>query len=112
LPGLMNFYKNYNNFQVSLGGNPDIGANLGNLLLRAGYKKIELFHGGFHLDQRNSQDLRKITHYWKDLMKSASASMIDAGLINSDDILAMEEDLDMISMDGDAVFFYHFVQVS
>jgi len=112
LQGLKNYYRHYNDLQVSLGGNPDIGANLGNLLLRAGYNEIELHHGGFHLDQRNPEELRTITQYWKGLMKSAGSGMIDAGLITADDILDMENDLDTISNDDNAVFFYHFVQIS
>ncbi|MEB2773909.1 methyltransferase [Algoriphagus sp. D3-2-R+10] len=112
LQGLPKYYKNYNDLQISLGGNPDIGANLGNLLMRVGYKEIRLFHGGFHLDQRNPEDLDKIAQYWKVLMKSASLGLIDAGLISEDDILAMEKDLDSISKDENAVFFYHFVQIS
>jgi predicted O-methyltransferase YrrM len=112
LQGLLNYYTHYNEFQVALGGNPDIGANLGNLLLRAGYKQIELFHGGFHLDQRNPEDLRKITQYWKVLMKSASSGMIEAGMITEDNVLDMEKNIDDICNDENAVFFYHFVQVS
>lgn len=112
LPGLTKYYKNYNDLQISLGGNPDIGANLGNLLNATGYKEIELFHGGFHLDQRNPEDLKKITQYWKELMKSAGPGLIDAGMVSKADILAMEKDLDAISNDENAIFFYHFVQVS
>ncbi|PZX58032.1 class I SAM-dependent methyltransferase [Algoriphagus chordae] len=112
LPGLTKYYDAYNEFQRSLGGNPDIGANLGNLLLRAGYKQIELYHGGFHLDQRNAEDLRNICQYWKGLMKSATAGMREAKLVSSADVLAMERDLDAIFKDENAVFFYHFVQVS
>ena len=112
LSGLSKYYDAYNRFQKSIGGNPDIGANLGNLLLQAGYKEIELFHGGFHLDQRTPGDLKKITQYWKGLMKSAGLGMLDAGLISSHDILAMENDLDLLSEDENAVFFYHFVQIS
>lgn len=112
LAGLSKYYLAYNEFQRSLGGNPDIGANLGNLLMRAGYAQIELFHGGFHFDQRNAEDLRKITQYWKGLMKSAGSGMITAGLITEVDLLAMEKDLDLIAEDDNAVFFYHFVQIS
>jgi ubiquinone/menaquinone biosynthesis C-methylase UbiE len=112
LPGLTKYYKNYNDLQVSLGGNPDIGANLGNLLRNAGYREIELFHGGFHLDQRNPEELKEITQYWKELMKSAASGMIEAELVTEEDVLAMEHDLDSIALDDNAVFFYHFIQVS
>jgi len=112
LQALTRYYKHYNDLQVSLGGDPDIGANLGNLLMRAGYKQVELFQGGFHLDQRNPEYLREIMQYWKGLMKSAGQGMIGAGLVVDGDILAMEKDLDSISEDENAVFFYHFVQIS
>ncbi|SFU08555.1 Ubiquinone/menaquinone biosynthesis C-methylase UbiE [Algoriphagus locisalis] len=112
LPALTKFYAAYNEFQRSLGGNPDIGANLGNLLFQAGYEEIELFHEGFHLDQRQPEDLLKITRYWQELMKSAASGMIEADLITKADTSAMENDLDRIAKDENAVFFYHFVQVS
>lgn len=112
LPGLTKYYKAYNAFQRSLHGNPDVGANLGNLLMRAGYKQIELFHGGFHLDQRTPEELRKITKYWKELMKSASFGMIASSMITNEDVFTMEKDLDAISYDENGVFFYQFVQVS
>tara|TARA_R110002020_G_scaffold464641_3_gene685495 strand:+ start:720 stop:1514 length:795 start_codon:yes stop_codon:yes gene_type:complete len=112
LPALSKYYHAYNEFQRSLGGDPDIGANLGNLLLRAGYREIKLFHGGFHLDQRDHTNLKKITLYWKELMKSAGNSMVDAGLISTEDILSMAKDLESITNDKNAVFFYHFVQAS
>ena len=64
------------------------------------------------MDQRTPEELRKITQYWKELMKSASKGMLDAGWINTTDLMAMENDLDSICEDENAVFFYHFVQIS
>lgn len=112
LPGLKNYYEKYNQFQKSLGGDPDVGLKLGNLLHEAGYKNINLFPGGFHLSQHDPNTLRQITTYWKGLMKSGSASMLEARLINQEDIQLMEQDLDTISTDQNAVFYYRFVQAN
>ncbi|MEB2783473.1 hypothetical protein [Algoriphagus persicinus] len=66
----------------------------------------------FHLDQRDPEELSKIVQYWKGLMKSAGPGLRDAGLVSEDDILAMEKDLDSISNEENAVFFYQFVQIN
>lgn len=110
LPGLKHYYDAYNKFQISLGGDPDVGAKLGTMLNEAGYDGIELIQGGFHLDQREPEELNKIISYWKGLMKSASTPMIQAGVIQELDVRNMENDLDLIVKDENAVFFYQFVQ--
>lgn len=110
LPGLKRYYNAYNEIQISLGGDPDVGAKLGNLLMGAGYSEIQLSHGGFHLDQTNPDDLSKIITYWKELMKSGANAMILAGIISEKDVISMENDLDQIGRDENAVFFYQFVQ--
>lgn len=110
LPRLKLFYEGYNDFQISLGGDPDVGAKLGSMLNKAGFSGIELFHGGFHLDQTNPVELSKIITYWKGLMKSGANTMIQAGVITEKEVQLMENDLDQIAKDENAVFFYQFVQ--
>lgn len=110
LPGLKRYYVAYNEFQVSLGGDPDVGAKLGNMLKESGYNGIELYHGGFHLDQTKPDELCKIISYWKGLMKSGANTMIQACFIKEKEVLMMETDLDQIAKDENAVFFYQFVQ--
>jgi ubiquinone/menaquinone biosynthesis C-methylase UbiE len=110
LPNLKLYYERYNQLQRAHGGDPDVGAQLGNMLFKAGYKEIALFHGDFHLDQSKSEDLKKMLSFWKILMKSGSSGLLDAGLINEAEIQAMEEDLNIIATSEKAVFFYQFVQ--
>lgn len=112
LPGLKRYYDGYNNLQMRLGGDPDMGARLGNMLNQAGYSSIELIRGGFHLDQRSPDELKKIILYWKGLMKSASIGMLQAGIISENEVIEMEYDLDQIGKDENAVFFYQFVQAN
>ena len=104
------YYEKYNEFQLSCGGNPDIGANLGNLLSQAGLKQIKLFPDGFHLDRQEPMSLYQFIQFWKELMRSGSKGMIDAGLIREEDIRLMEVDLDHVFKDENPVFYYRFVQ--
>lgn len=104
------YYEKYNQYQLSCGGNPDIGANVGNLLFQAGFDNIQLFPGGFHLDRRESKYLFDFLQFWKTLMKSGSQGMLEAGLITHKDIELMERDVDNIYADESSVFYYRFVQ--
>jgi hypothetical protein len=110
LPGLEKYYHVYNQFQRDLGGDPDVGLKLGNLLKEAGFSDIELHRGGFHLDQTQPGELRKIASYWKGLMKSGSEAIIEAGLISRGEVLQMEQDLDEIASHPDGVLYYQFIQ--
>ena len=56
------------------------------------------------------EELIKITTYWKGLMKSGANAMIQAGVISEKEVIGMENDLDQIAKDENAVFFYQFVQ--
>lgn len=104
------YYEKYNQFQISCGGNPDIGANLGNLLSLAGYDEISVLPGGFHLDRRDPQYLFDFLQFWKTLMKSGSQGMQEAGVITAEEIKLMEQDVDQIYLDENPVFYYRFVQ--
>ncbi|NVJ86634.1 MAG: methyltransferase [Algoriphagus sp.] len=110
LQGLTEYYQAYNSFQIQHGGNPDIGLQLGNLLHQAGFEKIELITGGFHLDQSQPEKLKLMTDYWKSLMLSSAAEMVDSGIIENTLVKRMESDLDKLATDSKAVFFYQFIQ--
>lgn len=110
LPGLRAYYEAFNDYQQSNGGNPDIGLQLGNLLLQAGFEKIKTQPGGFHIDQSQPERLREMTAYWKKLMVSAADEMINNQVIKVDLVEEMKLDLDRIASDPDAVFFYQFIQ--
>jgi hypothetical protein len=109
-PSMDYYYQRYNEQQLSFGGNPDIGSQLGNLLFHAGFKDIQLLHNGFHLDQSNSSELKKFIEFWKILMKSGAPGLLEAGSVTQSDIDQMYFDLDRILTDENAVFFYQFVQ--
>jgi ubiquinone/menaquinone biosynthesis C-methylase UbiE len=109
-PALKYYYEVYNQQQIAFGGNPDVGGQLGNLLFHAGFEEIRLSRSGFHLDQSQPEELKRHVEFWKILMKSGAPGMLESGSISESDIEAMENDLDAICLDDNAVFFYQFVQ--
>lgn len=109
-PALDHYYQRYNEQQMRFGGNPDVGSQLGNLLFHAGFKEIQLMPGGFHLDQRNPENLKRFIEFWKILMKSGAPGLLESGSLTQKDIDGMVSDLDRILADENAVFFYQFVQ--
>lgn len=110
LPALVKYFEAYNNLQRSMGGDPDVGAKLGLLFHQAGYQQIEIFRGGFHVDQRNLVSLQNKINFWKQLMKSGAKAMIESGVIIEKEIFEMENELDRLLKDENAVFFYQFMQ--
>lgn len=109
-PAMDYYYQKYNEQQLGFGGNPDVGAQLGNFLFHAGFKEISLSHNGFHLDQSRPGELKRFIEFWKILMKSGSTGLLESGLVTQLDIEEMENDLDRVLADENAVFFYQFVQ--
>ena len=110
LQGLDYYYQAFNQYQLQNGGNPDVGLQLGNLLTQSGFSQVELHQSGFHLDQSQPDNLAKMCHYWRGLMKSAATGMKEQGLIDDAGINAMEKDLEQLKTEKNAVFFYQFVQ--
>jgi len=110
LPNQRKYYEAYNQLQISMGGNPDVGAQLGNLLKKSGFHTIEIYHDGFHLDQSKPEELHKMLNFWTILLKSGAPGLLEAELISAKEIVEMERDLISVFEDENAVFFYQFVQ--
>jgi ubiquinone/menaquinone biosynthesis C-methylase UbiE len=112
MPAIMDYWKIYNDYQVQIGGDPQVGARLGDLLSESGYKNIDLRSGGFHLDSRKSEERTTVFNYWKNLMNSGAPALLSEGLITEKQLeemlLAMEELQEM----PNSVFYYRFIQAT
>jgi ubiquinone/menaquinone biosynthesis C-methylase UbiE len=109
---LMDYWATYNSYQESIGGDPQIGARLGDLLQQAGYQDIDLRSGGFHLDSRNKAEKKRVFNYWKNLMSSGAPALLEEGLINSDQVLRMQVAMDELRDTEDSIFYYRFIQAT
>jgi len=109
---VMDYWKIYNDYQVSIGGDPYVGVKLGNLLVSTGYTDITLRSGGFHLDGRNRKEKEIVLIYWKNLMSSAAEHLIQEGLIHEQDFEEMKKAMDELKEDPNSIFYYQFIQAT
>lgn len=109
-PALTQYWMAFNEFQKSSGGDPFVGAKLGNMLLASGYRDIQSKIKTWHLDNRHPDKRQEVIAYWTDLLLSASEQLIHAEKVSRELVNEMRIELQSIQNDPNAVFFYSFVQ--
>jgi predicted O-methyltransferase YrrM len=97
-------------FQRKIGGNPDVGIELGNLLNEAGFSSCTTRFDGFYLDARTGGKRKLVTSYWLELLKSAAPGLLAQGVCTSAAVEKMVDELEKLGNDENAIFFYQFVQ--
>ena len=107
---LRHYVEIMSDFQRNIGGNPDVGIELGNLLTEAGFSSCTTRFDGFYLDVRSGEKRKEGTSYWKELLKSAAPALLAEGVITPEAVEKMVEDLEKLGNDENAIFFYQFVQ--
>jgi ubiquinone/menaquinone biosynthesis C-methylase UbiE len=109
---VMDYWRTYNEYQVQIGGDPQIGIRLGSLLEEAGYRNIDLRSGGFHLDRRHPEEKRTVFNYWKNLISSGAPSLLEEGLVTEKQVKEMQLAMDELRDMPHAVFYYRFIQAT
>jgi SAM-dependent methyltransferase len=107
---LRHYVEVMSDFQRKIGGNPDVGIELGNLLMEAGFSSCTTRFDGFYLDARSGGKRKLVTSYWKELLKSAAPALLSQGVGTLLTVEKMLEDLEKLGNDENAIFFYQFVQ--
>lgn len=109
-PHTLAYWMAFNDRQLELGGDPFVGAKLGNLLQATGYRDITTDVRTIHLDNRSPGERAEFIAYWSELLLSGREGLKSAGKVSDETVAAMEEELAQVAHDPDAVFFYSFVQ--
>lgn len=109
---VMDYWRTYNEYQVHIGGDPQVGVRLGDLLEEAGYSNIDLRSGGFHLDSRLPEEKRTVFNYWKNLMSSGAPSLLEEKLITEKQVKEMQQAMDELRDMPHSVFYYRFIQAT
>lgn len=109
-PALWKYWMAFNDYQHELGGDPFVGAKLGNLLLSTGFRDIETNIKSWHLDNRHPIRRQEMITYWSNLLWSASEQLLEAGVVSEELVAAAKAEMQRVSTDPNAVFFYSFVQ--
>lgn len=109
-PSTLAYWMAFNDRQFELGGDPFVGAKLGNLLQAVGYRDIQTEVRTIHLDNRTPGERAEFLAYWTDLLLSGAEGLLADGRVSQETVDGMERELSEVAHDPDAVFFYSFIQ--
>jgi ubiquinone/menaquinone biosynthesis C-methylase UbiE len=109
-PNLLRYWMAFNDHQYDSGGDPFIGAKLGNLLLAGGYRDVQTEVKTIHLDNRQPGRRKHMIEFWQELLLSAADQLVADGKVDTVTVEGMRRELQAVRNDPDAVFFFSFVQ--
>jgi ubiquinone/menaquinone biosynthesis C-methylase UbiE len=109
-PNLLRYWMAFNDHQYDSGGDPFIGAKLGNLLLAGGYRDVQTEVKSLHLDNRQPGKRKQMIEFWEELLLSAAEQLMDTGKVDVPTVEGMRRELQAVRNDPNAVFFFAFVQ--
>jgi ubiquinone/menaquinone biosynthesis C-methylase UbiE len=109
-PHTMAYWLAFNDHQLELGGDPFVGAKLGNLLLAVGCQDVTTKVRNIHLDNRAPGERAEFLAFWTELLLSGAPGLEAAGKVSAETVEGMRQELDGVAHDPNAVFFYSFVQ--
>ncbi|HEY4582094.1 MAG TPA: methyltransferase domain-containing protein [Lysobacter sp.] len=109
-PDVWRYWMAFNDFQHEHGGDPFVGAKLGNLLLAGGYRDVTTEIKTFYFDNREPARRKVMIGFWEELLLSAAGKLVEAGAVTQDIVDGMRREMHQVQNDPDAVFFYAFVQ--
>jgi ubiquinone/menaquinone biosynthesis C-methylase UbiE len=111
-PHLAAYWTAYNEHQLALGGDPYVGAKLGNLLAGAGFREVTTQVQSFFLDRRDPAARADMFAYFADLLLSAAPGLVESGRVLPGAAEAMRDELEAAGRTADGVFFYSFVRAT
>jgi ubiquinone/menaquinone biosynthesis C-methylase UbiE len=109
-PETLRYWTAFNEQQIDSGGDPFVGAKLGNLLLSIGFRDIVTEVKTFHLDNRAPAERAEFLAYWTDLLLSGAPALLEAGRVSEATVEGMRAELARVARDPNSVFFYSFIQ--
>jgi SAM-dependent methyltransferase len=104
------YWTALNEQQLALGGDPFVGAKLGNLLVAAGFRDVVTEVKSFHLDNRDPAERAEFLGYWTDLLLSSAPALLAAKTVDESVVDGMRRELERVAHDPNSVFFYSFIQ--
>jgi ubiquinone/menaquinone biosynthesis C-methylase UbiE len=109
-PCTLQYWMSFNDHQLELGGDPFVGAKLGNLLQAVGYRDIQTDARTIHLDNRCPGERAEFIAYWIELLLSGAPGLVAAGKVSPEIVAGMERELQEVAHNPNAVFYYAFFQ--
>lgn len=111
-PNTWTYWLAFNDYQIDQGGDPFVGAKLGNLLMRAGFDNIRTTPKVWHLDDRTPGKRKAMIEFWAELLLSACDSLVESKRVSRETVAAMKDELKLVAREPSSTFFYSFIQAS
>jgi ubiquinone/menaquinone biosynthesis C-methylase UbiE len=107
-PHIRSYWEAFNQCQKAMGGNPDIGMQLVNLALRAGFKQMSFHDISSILDGRIAAKIQRehFLNFWETLFLSASERLILEGRTTASTVARLKNEFTSLVDNRDAVFIY------
>lgn len=102
----LQYWFAFNDEQWNMGGDPYVGAKLGNFLLEAGYEKIDVRIVPHHFDSRRPKERAQFIEYWTELLLSGAPALLKSGKVEPQLVAEMKKELAAIEKAKDSVFLY------
>lgn len=112
MPSLEKYWAKYNELQMELGGDPDVGVKLGRHLLEAGFRDIEVWPKFFLWDERDPGGRARMMDYWLELLLSARNQLRERRLLKEAEIEKLIQDWTAAQTQPGIIFFYNFMQAT
>jgi ubiquinone/menaquinone biosynthesis C-methylase UbiE len=111
-PDTLRYWTAFNEHQLAVGGDPFVGAKLGNLLQSVGFRDVQTEVKSFHLDNRDPVERNEFLAYWTDLLLSGAPALLAAKQVEQSVVDGMARELARVARDPNSVFFYAFIQAN
>lgn len=111
-PNILKYWFEFNDFQWESGGNPFMGATLGNLLVEAKYRNIDVDFRGMTYDSRDRKARKEFALYFEDLMFSAAHNLIQDKRITEKNLKKVRAEVRRLIKDKDAVIQLGYMRIS
>ncbi|MEO1517935.1 MAG: methyltransferase domain-containing protein [Bacteroidota bacterium] len=111
-PATMRYWRAFSQLQADLGGHPQIGAHLGDLLYKAGFTDIQVYPVYQHHDHRHPDRLRQMVAYFKELLRSAWTQLLELNYIEVGLWGEVEAEMNRLVEHPDAIYYYSAFQAT
>ncbi len=109
-PATLQYWFHFNDHQWNLGGDPFVGAKLGNYLTDAGFNNVTTEPKIHHFDNRQPEMRQQMLDYWTQLLLSGTAQLLNSQKVSEELVNQMREELDLLKLATDSIFFYAAMQ--
>ena len=109
-PNVWKYWMAFNDHQYEIGGDPFIGAKLGNMLHSVGFKDIQTNLKVLHYDNRAPERRKEMIDFWSELLLSGAEELVEASKVDEELVDEVRKELKMVSRDPNAVFHYTAMQ--